>query len=58
MQEGEVGELLPEHEEGGVGHVEELGDVEEPGHDQGMDGLGALGVIHRLAGQADTGIRQ
>ena len=58
VEEGEVGELLPEDEEGGVGHVEELGDVEEPGHDEGVDCLGVLGVVHWLARQADAAIRQ
>ena len=31
VEEGEVGELLLQHEEDGVGKVDELGEVEEPG---------------------------
>ena len=39
VEEGEVGELLLEHEEDGVGEVDELGDVEEPGEVEGSNRL-------------------
>lgn len=49
MEEREVGELLLEDEEDGVGEVEELGDVEDPGEVEGPEGLGPVGVVDRLA---------
>ena len=39
MQEREVAEFLLQHEEEGVEHVEELGDVEDPGKIESSDGL-------------------
>ena len=39
MQEREVAEFLLQHEEEGVEHVEELGDVENPGKIESSDGL-------------------
>ena len=50
MEEGEVGELLLEHEEDGVGKVDELGDVEDPGEVESSNRLGIVRVINRLTG--------
>ena len=53
MEEGEVGELLLEHEEDGVGEVDELGDVEDPGQVESSNRLRIVGVINRLTGKAE-----
>ena len=53
MEEGEVGELLLEHEEDGVGEVDELGDVEDPGEVESSNRLGIVRVINRLTGKAE-----
>ena len=50
MEEGEVGELLLEHEEDGVSEVDELGDVEDPGEVESSNRLGIVRVINRLTG--------
>ena len=52
MQEGEVAELLLQHEEEGVEHVEELRHVEKPGKIQCSDGLWVVGVVHGLTDPA------
>ena len=53
MEEREVGELLLEHEEDGVGEVDELGDVEDPGQVESSNRLRIVGVINRLTGKAE-----
>ena len=53
MEEGEVGELLLEHEEDGVGEVDELGDVEDPGEVESSNRLGIVRVINRLTCKAE-----
>ena len=45
-----MGELLLQHEEDGVGEVDELGDVEDPGEVESSNCLWIVGVINRLAG--------
>ena len=52
MQEREVAELLLQHEEEGVEHVEEFGHVEKPGKVQCSDGLRVVGVVHGLTDPA------
>ena len=45
-----MGELLLQHEEDGVGEVDELGDVEDPGEVESSNCLWIVGAINRLAG--------
>jgi len=52
VKEGEVGELLLQHKEDGVGEVDELGDVEDPGEVESSNRLWIVGVINRLTSQA------
>ena len=52
MQEREVAEFLLQHEEEGVEHVQELGDVENPGQTESSDGLRVVGIVHGLTGPA------
>ena len=49
VEEREVSELLLEDKEDGVGEVEELRDVEDPGEVEGPEGLGPVGVVDGLA---------
>ena len=53
VKEGEVGELLLQHEKDGVGEVDELGDVEDPGEVESSNRLWIVGVINRLTSQAE-----
>ena len=53
VKEGEVGELLLQHKEDGVGEVDELGDVEDPGEVESSNRLWIVGVINRLTSQAE-----
>ena len=48
MQEGEVAVLFLQEEDEGVHHVDDLGDVEHPGHGQRSQRLRGHGVIHGL----------
>ena len=48
VQERQVAELLLQHEEEGVKHVEEFWDVEDPGKIQCSDGFWIVGVVNRL----------
>ena len=50
VEEGEVGELLLQHEEDGVGKVDELGDVEDPGEVESSNCLWIVRVINWLTG--------
>ena len=52
MQEREVAEFLLQHEEEGVEHVEEFGDVENPGKIQSSDCLRVVGIVNGLTGPA------
>ena len=52
VEEGQVGELLLQHEEEWVEHVKELGDVEDPGKVERPDGLRIVWVVDGLAGPA------
>ena len=52
MKEGEMGELLLEDEEDGVEHVDELRNVEVPGHVKGAQRLGGGGEVYGLAAPA------
>ena len=49
MEGGEVAVLLPQDEEEGVEVVDPLGEVVPPCHVGGVQGSGAVGVVHRLA---------
>ena len=53
VKKGEVGELLLQHEEDGVGEVDELGDVEDPGKVESSNRLWIVGVINWLTSQAE-----
>ena len=53
VKEGEVGELLLQHKEDGVGEVDELGDVKDPGEVESSNRLWFVGVINRLTSQAE-----
>ena len=52
MQEREVAEFLLQHEEEGVEHVEEFGDVENPGKVESSDCLWVIGIVNGLTGPA------
>ena len=52
MQEREVAEFLLQDEEEGVEHVEEFGDVENPGQIESSDGLRVVGIVNGLTGPA------
>ena len=53
VEEGEVGELLLQHEEDGVGKVDELGEVEEPGKVESTKSLRFVWVVDWLTSQAE-----
>ena len=52
VEEGEVGVLLLEEEDGRVRHVQDLGGVEHPGHAQRPHRRGGARVVHGLAAPA------
>ena len=52
MKERKMGELLFEDKEEGVKHVNEFGDVEEPGHVQSSHSFWMIRVVNRLASPA------
>ena len=52
MQEREVAEFLLQDEEEGVEHVEEFGDVENPGKVESSDCLWVIGIVNGLTGPA------
>ena len=52
MKKGEVAVFLLQEEDEGVDHVDDLRDVEHPGHSQRSQGLRGSGVIHRLTAPA------
>ena len=49
VEGGQVAELLPHQEEERVRQVDDFRKEEPPGHVEGPDGLGAVGVVDRLA---------
>ena len=53
VEEGEVGELFLQHEEDGVGKVDELGEVEEPGKVESTKSLRFVWVVDWLTSQAE-----
>ena len=48
-----MGELLLQHKEDGVGEVDELGDVEDPGKVESSNCLWIVGVVNWLTSQAE-----